>query len=40
MIDPVFANISRILERDSKATTYKFALLRGTRGVIPERKEY
>ena len=25
----VFCNISKIIERDSKSTTYKFALLRG-----------
>ena len=29
MNDPIFANISRIIEADNKSTTYKFALLRG-----------
>jgi hypothetical protein len=31
-----FKNISRIIERDSKTTTYKFALLRGTIDIIQD----
>jgi hypothetical protein len=36
MMDPVFANINKIIERDSKATTYKFALLRGVIEIIQD----
>jgi hypothetical protein len=31
-----FSNISKLIERDSKATTYKFALLRGTIDLVQE----
>lgn len=34
MNQEVFYNISKIIERDSKTTTYKFALLRGTIDII------
>lgn len=36
----VLTNISKILERDSKATTYKFALLRGVIDIVLENSPY
>lgn len=36
----VFRNISCIIERDSKVSTYKFALLRGTIDIIQENSPY
>ena len=36
----VFQIISKIIERDSKATTYKFALLRGVIDIIQENSPY
>ncbi len=36
----VFYNISKIIERDSKSTTYKFALLRGVIDIIQENSPY
>ena len=36
----VFRNISKIIERDSKSTTYKFALLRGVIDIIRENSPY
>jgi hypothetical protein len=36
----VFANISKIIERDSKSTTYKFALLRGVIDIIEDNSPY
>jgi len=33
-------NINTIIERDSKDTTYKFALLRGTIEIIQEKSPY
>lgn len=36
MQDNVFTNINKIIERDSKSTTYKFALLRGVIDIIQE----
>jgi hypothetical protein len=36
----VFNNISKIIERDSKATTYKYALLRGVIDIIQENSPY
>lgn len=39
MID-TFNNISKIIERDSKATTYKFALLRGVIDIIQDNSPY
>jgi hypothetical protein len=36
MKDDVFFNISKIIERDSKSTTYKFALLRGVIDIIQD----
>lgn len=36
----VFNNISKIIERDSKSTTYKFALLRGVIDIIQENSPY
>jgi hypothetical protein len=36
----ILTNISKILERDSKATTYKFALLRGVIDIIQENSPY
>lgn len=35
-----FSNISKIIERDSKSSTYKFALLRGTIDIIQENSPY
>lgn len=40
MREEVFSNISKIIERDSKVSTYKFALLRGTIDVIIENSPY
>ena len=34
MRNDVFFNISKIIERDSKSTTYKYALLRGVIDII------
>ena len=36
MDSQTFSNISKIIERDSKFTTYKFALLRGVIDIIQE----
>ncbi|MFN8206175.1 MAG: HNH endonuclease domain-containing protein [Bacteroidales bacterium] len=36
----IFSNISKIIERDSKSTTYKYALLRGVIDVIQENSPY
>jgi hypothetical protein len=36
----IFSNISKIIERDSKFTTYKFALLRGTIDIIQENSPF
>lgn len=40
MDNKVFSNISKIIERDSKSTTYKFALLRGTIDIIQENSPF
>lgn len=40
MTQDALVNISRILERDSKSTTYKFALLRGVIDIILENSPY
>lgn len=40
MNNDVFANISKIIERDSKSTTYKFALLRGVIDIIQDNSPY
>jgi hypothetical protein len=40
MNNEVYLNISKIIERDSKATTYKFALLRGVIDIIQENSPY
>jgi len=40
MNSEVLANINKIIERDSKSTTYKFALLRGTIDIIQENNPY
>ncbi|MGB6084909.1 hypothetical protein [Moheibacter sp.] len=40
MNNQVFYNISKIIERDSKSTTYKFALLRGVIDIIQENSPY
>jgi hypothetical protein len=40
MDNTVFTNISKIIERDSKTTTYKFALLRGVIDIIQESSPY
>jgi hypothetical protein len=40
MKNEVFSNISKIIERDSKSTTYKFALLRGVIEIIQENSPY
>lgn len=36
----IFKNINKIIERDSKTTTYKFALLRGTIDIIQENSPF
>lgn len=40
MNSEVFYNISKIIERDSKSTTYKFALLRGVIEIIQNNSPY
>src|SRR5690606_26828223 len=40
MNNEVFHNISKIIERDNKATTYKFALLRGVIDIIQDNSPY
>ena len=40
MNNEVFYNISKIIQRDSKATTYKFALLRGVIDIIQDNSPY
>jgi hypothetical protein len=40
MHNEVFYNISKIIERDSKSTTYKFALLRGVIDIIQDNSPY
>ena len=40
MNQEVFINISKIIERDSKTTTYKFALLRGVIDIIQDNSPY
>lgn len=40
MKDEIFSNISKIIERDSKFSTYKFALLRGTIDVIHDNSPF
>lgn len=40
MMSEVYFNISKILERDSKTTTYKFALLRGVIDIIQENSPF
>ena len=36
----IFSNISKIIERDSKSTTYKFALLRGVIDIIQDNSPF
>ncbi|MDP3451310.1 MAG: hypothetical protein Q8R90_00005, partial [Bacteroidales bacterium] len=36
----IFQNISKIIERDSKSTTYKFALLRGVIDIIQDNSPF
>ncbi|MGZ0016567.1 HNH endonuclease domain-containing protein [Yeosuana sp. AK3] len=40
MNSEVFFNISKIIERDSKSTTYKYALLRGVIDIIQDNSPY
>jgi hypothetical protein len=40
MKSEVFSNISKIIERDSKSSTYKFALLRGVIDIILDNSPY
>lgn len=40
MQNEIFQNINKIIERDSKSTTYKFALLRGVIDIIQEYSPY
>jgi hypothetical protein len=40
MNNDVFINISKIIERDSKTTTYKFALLRGVIDIIQDNSPF
>ncbi|MBS1658075.1 MAG: hypothetical protein JST18_08270 [Bacteroidetes bacterium] len=39
-VNEVFLNLSKIIERDSKSTTYKFALLRGMIDIIQDNSPY
>ncbi len=40
MNQQIFSSISKIIERDSKSTTYKFALLRGVIDIISDNSPY
>lgn len=40
MNNDIFQNISKIIERDSKSTTYKFALLRGVIDIIQDNSPF
>ena len=40
MNNDVFSNISKIIERDSKSTTYKFALIRGVIDIIQDNSPF
>ncbi|MBT0607562.1 HNH endonuclease domain-containing protein [Aequorivita echinoideorum] len=40
MTTEIFYNISKIIERDSKSSTYKFALLRGVIDIIQDNSPY
>ncbi len=40
MKNDVFSNISKIIERDSKTSTYKFALLRGVIDIIQDNSPF
>lgn len=40
MNNQIFHNIGKIIERDSKSTTYKFALLRGVIDIIQDNSPY
>jgi hypothetical protein len=40
MQNDVFYSIGKIIERDSKSTTYKFALLRGVIDMIQDNSPY
>ena len=40
MNNEVFSNIGKIIERDSKSSTYKFALLRGVIDIVSENSPY
>jgi hypothetical protein len=40
MQNNVFSNINKIIERDSKSSTYKFALLRGVIDIIQDNSPY
>lgn len=40
MKNQIFNNISKLIERDNKATTYKFAVLRGVIDIIQENSPY
>ena len=40
MTNDVFLNISKIIERDSKTTTYKYALLRGVIDIIQDNSPF
>lgn len=39
-MNQTFTNISKIIERDSKSTTYKYALLRGTIDIIQDNSPF
>lgn len=36
----IFLNINKIIERDNKSTTYKFALLRGVIDIIQDNSPF
>ena len=39
-MNEIFINISKIIERDKKTSTYKFALLRGTIEIIQDNSPF
>jgi hypothetical protein len=40
MQNPIYRNIAKLIERDSKFTTYKFALLRGVIEIVQDNSNY
>jgi len=40
MQNPIYQNIAKLIERDSKFTTYKFALVRGVIDIVQDNSPY